>query len=88
MANPLDAMKQAVTHLRSGNVQAADDLLTKTIAATPPPAGTASAAAAPPAPPRAQPDVIVDLLTGIVNHLGAPPALQAFLNELLAASGL
>jgi len=98
-------IKAAVTALREGAIQHADNLLSDLLKAQPPPAAptarpaaAAKPAAAPtPAPAAAAPapaiaaaatsgavgNLVVSLLSGIVSHLGFPPALQALLDELL-----
>lgn len=83
----LDAvrLKSILDLLRAGNVQEADDLVTKLMADASAPAPGAPAPAPAPAPPRPAVAIIVDLFNALVAHAGFPPAMQALLDELIAA---
>lgn len=71
--------------LKEGRVGEANTALAQHYDANPAPAADAPAAPASDAPARPVQSIFIDIITAIVNHLGAPPALQALLDELLAS---
>lgn len=81
------AMSAVVAHLRSGDVQGADDIASKALSAAE--ADAAKAAGQPPAPvaPRAPIAVGLDIVNVISRQMGHPPALVDLIVELNAALG-
>lgn len=71
--------------LSEGRIGEANTALAQHIDAHPAPTAAAPADPAPAAPPRPAQTVLQELLTAMVNHLGAPPVLQDLLDELIAS---
>jgi len=74
-----------VGHLRAGHVQQADDLATEALAAIGNERLAASGQPLPKPAPRSMEDVLVAALQAIAAALGNPAALEALVQELIAA---
>jgi len=80
--DPQAVITQALQHLRSGAVQAADDLLSQA-AGQPTQAEAAAAAAAAPKPKRKANLILGDILKTTSALLGNSPAIAALVDEIL-----
>jgi hypothetical protein len=70
----------AVKHLREGNVQAADDLLSSTLQSAAP------AVAAKPAAPRSPDVILVDIIRNMAGRMGNHPVLDSLIAEFETAT--
>lgn len=78
----VQAIQQAITDLRAGRVQIADDGLSRALAQHQAEEDAAAHLPPAPAPARVTAEVAADILVGMVEHLGNPPKLQALIREL------
>lgn len=78
----VQAIEQAITDLRAGRVQLADDGLAAALVQHQVESEAAAKAPPPPPPVRLTAEIAGELLEALVNHLGNPPRLHALLEEL------
>ena len=85
MASLADEVKKAISHLRAGAVQEADNVLSAALKAFGQPAAPPPPKPAAPAVPAPVGTLVFELLGAIVAHFGNPAHLTGLLGEIEAA---